>query len=197
MRNLAVVVILVLSVMTSVSRASIENVTAADDGDGVLTCTTGYETGVLTIDGVHNIFDAGHVLGTITTDTAEDPMLIMSNSMDNDTGLAWIAYHVNVSMDSPFTISNDNVTLPADWSSTITSQPVLVGSSYVGQIDYTAGTPVANGDTLNFGYTIEFSGATMYSFCQELIPVSVPEPTTLALATCGLLGLFALRRRSA
>ena len=197
MKYSAAAIILILSVLATGSYAGIEGVDAADDGDGVLTCTTSYEAGVLTVDGTHNIFDAGHVLGTITTDTAEDPILTIFNSLDNDTGLDWVAYHVNVSMSQPFTISGDNVTAPADWSSTITSQPVMVGSDYVGQIDYMAGTPVADGETLTFGYAIDFSGSTSYSFCQELIPVSVPEPATLALATCGLLGLFALRRRSA
>ena len=188
---------LMLSMVVSIGNASIVDVTAADDGDGVVTCTTNYAADLLTIDGTHNLPDVGHVTGTITTDTAVDPTLSFWNSLENDTGLPWVGYHINVSMDQPFTISPDSVLTPADWSSAITSQPVLVGSSYVGQVDYSAGTPLANGGTLTFGYAITFSGSTMYGFCQEMIPVSVPEPATLALVTCGLLGLFALRRRSA
>lgn len=200
MKLTAVAVLFAFLACASVANASVTGVDLADDNDGVITCTTDWNDGAgsVSIDGTHDILDAGHVEGTITTSSANDPMLTMMNTIDNETGLDWIGYHVNVSMNNAFAISGDYVSLPADWASTITSQPVDVGGGlYVGQIDYTAGTPLANGGTLDFGYSISFSGLTNFTFQQEMIPVSVPEPTTMALVGCGLLGLFALRRRSA
>jgi hypothetical protein len=195
-------IVLALLAWTSSANASITNVTGGDDGDGVVTCPPegniwNDETDTFSINGTHNLLEAGHVLGDIYTDTELDPTLTITNSLENDTGLSWIGYHVNISMNHTFTISNEDVTVPADWSAVITSQPVVVGPLWIGQLDFTAGTPVADTETLAFGYKISFSGKLSYSYCQEMIPVAVPEPATLVLVSCGLVGLFVLRRRSA
>jgi hypothetical protein len=207
MKYTAVAVLFAFLAWTSMASANVTGVNLADDGDGVITCQPPEDViwndsaGEVVIHGIHNMpnghLEAGHIIGEITTDET-DPTLMMMNSIDNDTGIAWAAYHVNVSMSGPFTISGDYVTTPADWSSNITSQPVDMGGGvYVGQIDYTGGAPLPDGGTLDFGYAITFGALPSFEFCQEMIPVAVPEPATLVLVGCGLVGLFVLRRRSA
>jgi hypothetical protein len=66
---------------------------------------------------------------------------------------------------------------------------------FEGQVDYSSGTPVPVGGTLDFQFNMIFSGATRFSYTVELIPV--PEPGTLSLVAVSgvLLGGFALGRR--
>ena len=48
----------------SMAQADAISFSVADDGDGVITCTSDFNalTQTLTIDGDHNIFDDGHIL---------------------------------------------------------------------------------------------------------------------------------------
>jgi hypothetical protein len=176
-------------------RADITGTPFADDGDGVLTCTTygfhqvaegEFET---SIDGVHHVFETGHILGPILTDTELDPKLTLLHEIDNDTDRAWTDYHAEVTMNKAFTF--DNVTIDnSGWTFAIT-QPVLSGGTWTGTVDYYAGVPVLVGGTIDFGYRMTFIGSA--SFCEALTPT--PEPGTLALLACCGLGLLFVRRR--
>jgi hypothetical protein len=173
------------------SRANIIGYNLADDGDGVITCTNyglndlGSGNYSMYIYGDHNIWDSGHILGNFLTDTELDPTLALLNSIENDTGSAWGDYHVQVTMSKPFTFSNVGVGT-SGWTFNTTA-PALVGSDWIGYINYFAGTPVLVGNTLDFNYSISFTGSV--SFQEQLTPSPVPEPTTTG---CFLLGLGAL-----
>ena len=183
MKKLLGVVVASTLMVCSVGKASIVHLDYADDGDGAFVCPPYTWDGTnsflsVAIDGVQSGL-VGHVLGTINTDTAEDPKLQLNNSVDNDLWFAWTAYKVNVYMSSPFTITNASVTTPGDWTVASVVQPTNTSSNYVGQIHYASGTPVAIGGQLDYSYTVVFSGSTTYSICQEVL--AIPEPSTLAL----------------
>jgi hypothetical protein len=197
MEKRAIILIVLAGLMCcSISNATITNVVVASDGDGAIVCLASFDTvDSLSITG-KQCWAPGHMLGDIYTTDAEDPTLKISNSIDNDTTNmpTWTDYHINVFMSSTFTITNAAVTSPNDWTVSVT-QPVSTNGSYMGTIDYYAGTAVPLGDTLDFGYWLKFSGAAQYSYTQEMIPT--PEPGTLGLVTISglLLGGFALARR--
>jgi hypothetical protein len=194
------IIMAALVASASLSWAKITDVNLADDGDGVMTCTnygfTDLGDGNYEVDfyGSHNIWDAGHILGDIITDTELDPTLALYQDIDNDTGYAWGDYHVTVTMNKSFNFSNVGV-FNSGWTFTPPSAPVQVGTNWIGSIDYYAGTPVLNGGILTFNYSVTFIGSA--KFCEELMPSPVPEPGTFALVTCGLAGLLVLRRRFA
>ena len=129
-----------------------------------------------------------------------DPTLKLISAIDNDTSFTWTAYHVNVYMNNSFTLSAATASfpgaIPGDWTATITQQATPIGGGqYEGQLDFTGGTPVAVGDELDFSYKLAFTGATSYSFTQEMIPV--PEPGTIGFLAAGalLLGGFRVVRQ--
>jgi hypothetical protein len=212
MKFRTLLVVLALVVFASIGKADIATWYCADDGDGVITCPREnvswldlgqgeYEMG---FDGVHNDWDYGHMVGWFDLGADGDPAIKVINSIDNDTGWDWTDYHVNISMSIPFDIltgafNGPKVTLPNDWPTNLINvvQPTLVGSQYVGSVDYYAGTPVPDGQTLEFSYKISFVGEPLghYTYVQEMIPT--PEPGTFVLVACGLLGLFVMRRRFA
>ena len=181
------------------THANIISQNLADDHDGVLTCSTydflqtGSTDFQLSIDGVHHVIDPGHILGDIITDTDTDPSLTLLHSIDNDTGFTWTDYHVKVTMNKFFTFSNVTVANNL-WYANVTA-PTLVGSDWIGSIDFFSGDPVPNLSTLDFGYKMTFVGSV--AFAEELTPTSVPEPTTVTFMVCGLMGLFVLQRRTA
>jgi hypothetical protein len=187
------------------SRASIISNTIAADGDGVITCDV-YpltQTGLgysLSIDGIqHNLgnpWDAGHIQGNIITDTETDPTLALFNEINNDTGIAWGDYHVMVTMSKPFTFSNVGVGIGNPGWTFNTTAPTPSGTNWIGYIDYAGyGNPVLALGTLDFNYSMTFTGGA--SFQEALTPSPVPEPGTFALMVCGLTGLLVMRRRSA
>lgn len=186
------VVIGVLVSLAVSAQASIVDVTAADDGDGVVTCVAVWDSmqQALFIDGSHNIWDAGHVHGTVTTDSEEDPILTIINTIDNDTGFVWTGYIVNIYMNKTFSIPWATVYVPEDWTTAITQPQPIGGGQYMGTVTYSAGTPLAPGQTLAFGYQLSFVGSVQ--FTQEMIPV--PEPATLALLAVGGLMIWRGRR---
>jgi hypothetical protein len=146
----------------------------------------------------------GHGLmgGTITTDSANDPSLVLNGEVDNDTSFNWTGYNINVYMNRPFTLSGVGVgPLPPGWNFTFTPAAHGPGTyyganEYVASIQYSQGLGpvVAPGGEFDFSYTLNFSGSTGYSFTAEMNPV--PEPTVAALALLGGGILFARSRKN-
>ena len=196
-RILAIVAALLAG--AGLSRADITGVNIWSYNTDVMTCSCGSLTGSsgnyqLGIDGTQLAWALGSIGGTITTDGAgTDPILQLGEVINNDTEYAWYDYHVTITMSQPFSFSNVGVG-NFGWTDIVTA-PTLVGSDWIGYIDYYAGTPVPNGGTLDFSLSIAFTGTT--SFEEDLMPSTVPEPGTFALMVCGLTGLLVMRRRSA
>jgi len=210
-----------LVAFNSVALASIDTFTMADDGDGVITCEATWDAtpGIMTIVGDHLLWDAGHVLaeeGDLTTDTEEDPTVIIANIIDNDTNFAWTKYTIKVAIravvpdaeDPDTDLTSLSLTVdefadaPDNWLASVTQELTYTESYtdadgtvredyFVGQIEYTAGTPVPVTGYVDLRYTLSFEGATSYLLSQEMTPI--PEPTTLTLLALG--GLAVLRRR--
>ena len=154
------------------------------------------------------------MVGGVQTTSESDPTLTLSSAVNNDTGGAWIAYQVNVIMSIPFSFVTPGPTVGTpnpsgavdnppidDWMVSMVVAPSLQVSGpyagmYEGTLDYSSGTPVGIGDELDYLFSIQFSGATSYTFTEQVIPTitEVPEPGALALAGIGGL-LFALRLR--
>jgi hypothetical protein len=195
------------------SSADITNAWWHDDGDGVLVCSTwNYNNPNLTSPNMTMTGDqytvpgqsaAGHMVGWVQTDSPTDPTLYLGSSVDNDTSFAWTSYQVNVYMAVPFTfVGSAGVSNPdSTWFVASTLQPSspIVGGPYSGDyegtLDLSGGTPVAIGDELDFNYAIHFGSSTDYAFTQEMIPMGVPEPSDLGLASALLFGGIELVKR--
>jgi len=174
------------------SRADITGINLWSDNTDVMTCSYGSLTGSsgnyqLGIDGAQLAWALGSIGGTITTDGAgTDPTLQLGEVINNDTAYAWYDYHVTITMSQSFSFPNASVANNG-WTYNIT-QPVFNGSDWIGYVDYYAGTPVpADNSILDFSLAVSFSGSP--SFEEDLMPSTVPEPTTTG---CFLLGLGAL-----
>lgn len=199
--------IFVLLAIASVSRAELTNVNCVNDGDGAINCAmTGWGLPNGSSEYYMNIAGSqsgvtGHMVGDFTTNTELDPIIKVTNGIENDSPDVWTDYHINVIMNSPFSILSAFVNTPGNWTIATPIQPVVqVGGLYnglwLGTINYYSGTPIAIGDELELGYKIKFEGAMSYSYTQEMI-YSVPEPSTIAMLLPGLLvgGLMLRRKR--
>ena len=159
----------------NVANASITDWSANDDNDGAIVCDHDntcfdYDTNVLSIAGAQ-YWGPGHILGTFTTDTEMDPTVTVRNIIGNDTGSAWTGYDIDVSMNKSFTLFNPVVYSPGDWS----VASVVQQSPSEWTVDLAAGTPVQDGQSLDFSYQMTFTGGVSYT--QTMTPV--PEPSTL------------------
>ena len=97
--------------------------TYQDDGDGAVVCTNAVWTDMGLVNGVNTygvsiagdqFWQPAHIQGSVTTETEEDPTLLISNAIDNDSGVAWIGYQSKITMNKAFTISN--ATVSGDWT---------------------------------------------------------------------------------
>lgn len=148
-----------------------------------------------------------HMVGWADATDPLDPTLTLGSSVNNDSGLTWLGYQVNVIMSIPFTFAG-GVLAPSvdnppnsDWYLSGEALPTLQLSGpyvglYEGTLYFNAGTPVGIGGELDYMYSIQFAGSTHYSFTQEgfAYEVMVPEPSALALVGIGGL-MLALRVR--
>jgi hypothetical protein len=187
------------------SNANITNAWWHPDGDSMIVCTNWtYSGSTLSMWGTQ-YGNPAHMLGWMDATDPLDPTLTLGNSVNNDSGLTWLGYQVNVIMSIPFSFTTPGPTVnnpPAsDWYIAGVVTPVLqVGGPYVGLYEgtlfFNAGTPVGIGDELDYLYSISFAGSTHYSFTQEAFAYEtmVPEPSALVLGGLGGL-MFALRLR--
>jgi hypothetical protein len=109
---------------------------------------------------------------------------------------------VDVFLSQPFTITNVLVYTPSDWTIQYTMNSYWNNNvnAYEGNIDFSGITDPVSGDpdnpgTLDFSYKILFSGATSYTFTQEMSPSPVPEPGTVGLLAMGGLLYGLINRR--
>ncbi len=196
----AILAILAAFFFCSTSHANITNVTYASDGDGAFSCNlwnwSGNASSVNVGVSGDQYWAPGHLILNVLTTGPEDPTLNINNSINNDSSFAWTAFTVNLTMAVPFTLTGVNVTTPGDWtvvSYDATANPV--GPNYVATVVYDTGAPIPNDgtSTIDFGYSVHFSGSPSYTITQEMIPV--PEPGTLGLVGVGMLLFVQLARR--
>lgn len=211
-----IVVMLTLLTWASVCPADIiVDATAAADGDGVITCSSQWNTPsqTLTITGDQWLWDVGHIgclpldpaYGFLQADCVDDPTPTLRTIIDNDTGFSWTAYDVKIFMNKTFSFVSANVNYPATselgWTANIVGSVSQVSPGlWMGEVLFTAGTPIPSGagpehdvdaGTLDFSYKVSFAGSAQ--FCQQMAPI--PEPNTVVLAVGGLVGLLVVRRR--
>jgi hypothetical protein len=206
-----------VALFASAAQASITDYIVAADGDPVITCTSTWAGGPqeLTIDGIHNTLAPGHILSEtdrFEASSIDDPTIVYTTSMLNDTGIAWTGYQIKLGIRaktagtalSSLNLIASSAALPTGWSAAVT-QPLTLTNSYadadgrildryyIGIIDYAmgSGAAVADGESLDMAFTASFKGATSYVSWQEMTPV--PEPATLSLLAIG--GAIALIRR--
>ena len=205
-----------LALLTSVPPAKAGIITAnwAADGDGAVVCDADTYSTTHSAPGVYESFltmsgiqcqAPGHMVGTITTDTPYDPVLRLGSTVDNDTGVPWMGYIVNVSMNNSFTLSDVILYAPASWAVASPVQPTSDGQGlWTGSMLFqspSSADAIPNGGTIDFSYKMTFAGLTSYSFTQEMIPlmegmIPVPEPGLMAGIGGAALLLISLASRS-
>ncbi len=193
--------LLLLLAIPSLVNASLVDVNCIDDGDGAIVMGTPTWTDEGTyydvrVSGIQYDYPA-HVLGDFITDTEEDPIVWLVETIDNNTTFAWTDYHIDIGMTKTFDITG--VIAPLNWTYTITQPESGLplpgdespGTGWVGYVDYYIGTgdAIGIGESGDFGLKFSFVGTV--AFCTEQIPT--PEPTTIGLL--GLGGLALLRKR--
>ncbi len=173
---------------------TITGASCADDGDGALIISANWvpETSTMNIDGVQYWYP-GHLTGNFTVDTEVDPTAWIVESIENQTNFTWTDYHIDVGMNKAFSIVG--VVAPPDWTWAIT--PPTGGHpgslSWVGKLDYYAGTPIPIGGTGTFGFVVSFAGNV--DFFTEQVPTGIPAPGAILLGSIGIGCISLLKRR--
>jgi hypothetical protein len=192
MRIRLLVGLTVVAAVAASANADIIGWNCADDGDGAIvmnSITWDEPTYTLSCNGTQHWWPA-HILGDFTTDTEEDPIVWVRNTVLNDgevEPLVWTDYHINIYMNKPFTILDAYT--PPDWTVSNVTQPTLQGTQWKGWVDYLGGAPINLGQWGQFDVELGFTGSISYTL--ELIPT--PEPASLMLLAIG--GLILLRRK--
>ncbi len=176
----------VLLVLVPLAAADIKGWNCAADGDTALSMnsiTWDEPTYTMNCDGRLHWWPA-HIVGDFTTDTEEDPIVWVRNTVYNDAEvlpLSWTDFHLNIYMNKPFTITG-TATLP-DWTVSNVTQPTQLSSPWIGTVDYLGGTAINFGDWGEFDVRLSFLGSIAYTI--EMIPT--PEPASLLMLALGTL----------
>ena len=199
----------VLLMCGSVSRADLTGVTDWYNSTGVEYCYPAfsvpqYSDPLLGISATQTNAGPVSMWGTIIANSISDPNLIINNQINNESGVDWASFTVDVYMSTSFSLGfpATPVVSPSGWTGTISVTPHnTVGTTWWGQITFTGGTPVSANllspdNLLDYTYKIlNFSGSTSYSFQQDVTVVPVPEPATFSLLGLGTLMLVSKFRR--
>lgn len=190
-----------VALLTLPAQSAITDVTYQADGDGGVVCPSYQWPGGDSVSVYGDQYcQPGHILFNVSTDTEQDPTLALLNAIDNDTGFAWTGYEVDIWMNKTFSISGPTVLLPPSWSVSSVDQPVLgtayqdgvaIPNVYIGKLFFSGSSPIAVGGTLEFAFSISFSGSA--SFTEQLVPV--PEPSLGFLGIGAILGVVTILRR--
>jgi hypothetical protein len=186
MKKLIILLVVIVTLACySVSNASITNAWWHDDGSGAVVCTNWTFSGsTLQMWGIQ-YGNPGRMLAFVQTTDPLDQALTLGSSITNDSGITWLSYQVNVIMSVPFffVAPGPIVDNPptSDWYVASVLQPRLqVGGPYNGlyggTLYYNGGTPIGIGGELDYLYSIQFAGATSYSFTQEAIAYQTTFP---------------------
>ncbi|MFH1419060.1 MAG: hypothetical protein ABII12_12345 [Planctomycetota bacterium] len=187
-----------VALMAGPVAADVVNANCYDDGDGAVTMGAWSwswddpsDTATMNVPEVQH-WGPAHIFTEFITDTPEDPSAWVIKEVENDTTFDWTDYHINVSLDKPFTIVT--ATSPDGWlAPVITPATDQGGGLWLGWVDYYydgAGTEIAIGSTGEFGVKLNFAGTV--SFCMEQIPT--PEPSTACLLAVSAIMLLRRRR---
>jgi len=147
--------------------------------------------------------------GTLLADSIDDPTLTINDQINNQSGVDWSGFILDVYMSTNFTFSSippntyPFVANPSGWTAAVTIAPNYIGGGqYMGQITFSGGTPVSanpasNNNLLNFSYQVTFNGSLSYGFSEQATAIPVPEPTAAGclLAGLGVLVGFARLKR--
>jgi hypothetical protein len=195
-RNVTKSFLVAISLVASVtlSRANITNAWLYSSDNSIMSCTYSWlpsDPNNFGVVGTQYSTASALLRGYVYTDTPTDPTLNLGQNINNDTGIAWSDYHVQISMAQSFSFTNVGVSNPG-WTFSVVN-PTFNGTSYVGEVNYLSGTPVANGGLFVFNLGISFVGSVV--FTETATPSFVPEPTTVCLGAVGGLLLLAARLR--
>jgi len=174
-------------------QASITGWSNWGNDSGLLNCTSWLDTSPrLTIQAAQDTSGPASAWGTIHTDTANDPTLTINDQINNASGIDWSAFTLDIFMSSTFTIgpSSPSVANPSGWTEVVT-QPIFTGTSWMGEIKFTGGTPVSANPSsannlFNFTYQITFAGSLSYNFSEQGSATPVPEPASVTFILLGM-----------
>ena len=117
----------------------------------------------------------------VSGETDEDPIMHVTKEVENDSGIAWLAYEV--------LLEGTGV----EFVGAATSSHFGPGVVTPALITYSGPTPVLPGETVVLDFDINVATVGLFSFTLTQTPT--PEPATLALLGFGGLGLAVMRRR--